>query len=42
MAITLAHLQLVGVAQGHGLEPGGLDLQHGHIVVLLAPTRVAG
>ena len=38
----LAHLQLVGVAQGHGLEPGGLDLQHGHIVVLLAPHQGSG
>ena len=38
----LAHHQLVAVAQGDGLQAGGVDLQHRHVIVLLAAHQSGG
>ena len=37
---ALAHHQLVAVPQGDGDETAGLDLENGHVVVLLAPHQL--
>ena len=39
---ALAHHQLAGIAQGDGGQAGGIDLQHGHVVVLLAAHQLGG